>query len=160
MSDCEQPRQLGQDDRRTWELYRPEFPMPPGPVPERPVCDFCSHLDDVENHNVIGYYRLDDPFVIRDFFPAGTGVPFPLTALLGGTLGEQDETPIEALAVTDWISPEQFFTCPRHAEEVEADPRYRDRPAQPADGEGQPTGLVGAFFTCRTSDLLALPVTS
>ncbi len=154
----EQPEQLGEDDRRSWELYLPEFPMPPGDVPAQPVCDFCSHLDDVENHNVVGYYRLGEPFIVRDFFPPGHGVGFPLAALLG-LADPADETALEAMPVTDWISPDYFFTCPRHAETVEADPRYRERPAQPAAGDGSPTGLVGAFFACRTSDLLPLPVT-
>ena len=155
----EQPKQLGEDDRRVWELYRPELPMPPaGPVPERPVCDFCSHLDDVENHNVVGYYRLGEPFVVRDFFPPGHGVHFPFAALLGLSDPDDQDVPMDPMPVTDWICPDYFFVCPRHAEDVEADPRYRDRPPQPAAGDGSPTGLVGAFFACRTSDLLPLPI--
>lgn len=155
----EQTQQLGDEDRRDWERRVTEHEMPPGAVAEHPVCDFCSHLEDTDNRDIVGYYRIGDQFVIRDFFPAGTVMQFPFAALLGLADIEGDDVPMDAMPLRDWASPDYFFVCPRHAEAVETDPRYRDRPAQPAPGEVSATGLVGAFFACRTSDRKPLPVT-
>jgi hypothetical protein len=150
---------LGAGDERSWErvfyLETAVTAFFPGPMPEPPVCDFCAHLDGVETTEVVGYYLVHEYFVVHEFFPAGTDGPPRIAPLVDNLRVPAEDAPGYP-ARNEWWSPPYFFACPGHAQAIEADPRHRDRPPLPDIGRRQPTGVIAAFFACRTSGLMSV----
>ena len=150
---------LGAGDERSWErvsyLETAVVGSFPEPMPEHPVCDFCAHLDGVENTEIVGYHLVHEHFVVHEFFSAGTDGPPRIAPLIDNLRVPPEDAPGYP-AKNEWRSPRYFFACPGHARAIEADPRHRDRPPRPDPGRRQPTGVITAFFTCRTSDLMSM----
>lgn len=148
--------QVGAGDEHTWEVYIPDFPMPPGPVAAQPMCTFCAFVEDVEeNYNVVGYWRAD-MFIVHDLYD-GTPMPMPdpMALLMPDLLA--DELPVMMVPQRDWLSFEMFFACPRHHQLVQADARYAAPPARPAANQRASTGFMGAFYACRTGEFQPWP---
>lgn len=149
---------LGAGDDREWEPTPVEPAVEghfPGPWPKVVVCDFCAHLDGVENTEVAGFYLVRPAFCVYGFYPADADSPLPIAPLVNGLfyIDPSDPVPMDHPVRRRWSSPFRWFACPRHVPLIEADPRYTRRPEQPHYRTRAATGVVDAFFACRTSDL-------